>query len=104
MADIKPLGTATNMAMADTTSVPTKSGTAPKAPELPTWSARIAVCGLHSRPKTNSQKGTARKKRRDSNSTEKTMATVVKMAIREQASSKYLKMRSTLTRARAWGA
>ena len=40
-----------------------KSGTAPKEPELPTWSARKAVCGLQCRPKRNSWAGTRSKKR-----------------------------------------
>ena len=33
--------------MTEISSVPANSGTAPNAPDEPTWSARIAVCGLH---------------------------------------------------------
>ena len=75
------------MAISVISSVPAKSGTAPKAPELPTWSARIAVCGLHCRPNRNSCIGTCAKKRRASNSSDRTMPTVVKTAIVEQAIS-----------------
>ena len=57
MADISPMGTATVMAIPDISSVPTSTGTAPKAPDDPTWSARIAVCGLHCKPNRNSVTG-----------------------------------------------
>jgi hypothetical protein len=48
------MGTATTIAIAVIKSVPTNSGTAPNAPELATWSDRIAVCGLHCVPNRNS--------------------------------------------------
>ncbi len=40
---ISPIGTATAMAIAEIKAVPQKTGTAPKAPDEPTWSLRIAV-------------------------------------------------------------
>ena len=40
IADIKPIGAATTMAIPVTRSVPAKTGMAPNDPELPTWSAR----------------------------------------------------------------
>ena len=46
--------------------------TPPKAPELPTWSSRMAVCGLHSAPNRNSVNETRRKKRMASNRSEST--------------------------------
>ena len=49
-------------------SVPTTSGTMPKAPDEPTWSARIAVCGDHCRPNRKSIGETLLKKRKVSNS------------------------------------
>ncbi len=89
------MGTATNMAMAEISSVPANSGTAPKAPEEPTWSARSAVCGLHSRPNRNSVTGTLSKKRSDSNSTDSTMPTVVRIATEALRSSSHRMIDST---------
>ena len=57
----RPIGTATTMAIAAITSVPRKTGTAPKAPAPATWSARMAICGSQRRPKKNSAGGTSRK-------------------------------------------
>ena len=58
------------MAINEISMVPTNSGTAPNEPDEPTWSSRIAVCGLHEVPNTNSKIDTDSKKRRASNSTE----------------------------------
>ena len=68
------------MAIKVTSSVPTKIGTAPKEPELPTWSARSAVCGLQCRPKRNSWGGTRSKKRPVSKISERTIPTVTSTA------------------------
>ena len=65
MADIKPMGTATNIAMTETSMVPVSKGTTPKAPDEPTWSARIAVCGLQLKPNRKSVTGTRSKKLND---------------------------------------
>ena len=75
--------------------VPQNSGTAPNAPEEPTWSARIAVCGLHCSPNRNSYHGTLPKKRQASNATDAMMPTVVSTAISEQPISSHSMMRST---------
>ena len=83
--------------------VPANSGTAPKAPEEPTWSALSAVCGLHCRPNRNSLGGTLAKKRMVSNSTDRTMPMVVSTATQEQAISSPLTTRSTVLRARKSG-
>ena len=61
-------------------SVPTNSGTAPNDPELATWSARIAVCGLHWVPNRNSLGATESKKRAVSNTSESTMPIVTRIA------------------------
>ena len=100
MADIKPIGTATTIAMKEISRVPVNRGTAPKAPEEPTWSARIAICGLQRNPKRKSVTGTFWKNKTDSNTTESTMPTVVKIAIVEQAIRKTIVPFSTLLRAR----
>ena len=84
-------------------SVPVNSGTAPKAPDEPTWSARMASCGLQFRPNRNSVIGTIWKKRIDSNSTEMTMPMVVKMAMLEARISAPRTMVSTRLRARSAG-
>jgi hypothetical protein len=80
--------------------VPTKSGTAPNAPEDPTWSARMAVCGLQCRPNRNSHQGDRAKKRTVSNSTENTIPTVVSTATIEHVSRIVLTILSTEFRAR----
>ncbi len=54
-----PIGIATTMAMIEITRVPTKTGTAPKAPAPAIWSARMAICGSHCRPKKKSRGGTS---------------------------------------------
>ena len=51
------------MAMTLISRVPVNSGTAPKAPEAPTWSVRMAICGLQSSPNRKSVTETMRKKR-----------------------------------------
>ena len=56
---MSPNGTAMVIAMIVIRKVPANSGTAPNAPVEPTWSARMAVCGDHSRPNRNSVIGTA---------------------------------------------
>ena len=48
------MGTAMTMAMKEMSAVPANSGTAPKEPDDPTWSARIAICGLHEVPNRKS--------------------------------------------------
>ncbi len=63
--------------------VPVNSGTAPKLPDEPTWSARIAVCGLQLSPNRNSVIGTCWKNRIASNSTDRTIPMVVKIAMLE---------------------
>src|SRR4028119_1120356 len=73
MALISPSGIATTIAMiAPMKMVPQKSGIAPKAPDEPAWSARMAVCGLQLRPVKNSTGETIEKKRSDSNSSDRT--------------------------------
>ena len=103
MADMSPMGTATNMAMAETSRVPVNSGTAPKAPEAPTWSARMAVWGLHRVPKKNSRGETFWKKSRDSNRTDSTIPRVVRIAIDENTIMIPSTMDSTRLRARICG-
>ena len=61
MAVKSPIGIATIMAMIEITMVPRKTGTAPKAPAPAIWSARMAICGSHFRPKKKSCGGTSRK-------------------------------------------
>ena len=95
MADIRPTGTATTMAMAEIISVPAKTGTAPKAPEEPTWSSRMAIWGLHFKPNKNSVMEIFSKNRMASNRTDSRMPMVVKIAIVEQAIRIHLMMLST---------
>ena len=83
------------IAMAEMSRVPAKRGTAPKAPEEPTWSSRIAVCGLHSSPNMKAEKGMWPKKRMASKSTESTMPMVVKIATSELMTRKAMTARST---------
>ena len=80
MAENRPMGTAISIAMPEIIAVPRNSGTAPKLPEDPTWSARIAVCGLQTVPNRNSCTDTERKNRMDSYTTDSTMPTVTKTA------------------------
>ena len=103
MAENSPTGTATIMAMRVINNVPANSGTAPKAPELPTWSSRMAVCGLHSVPNRNSVNETRRKKRTASNRSESTMPMVIRTATVEHAIRKKRSTRSTRLRARSSG-
>ena len=63
--------------------VPQNRGIEPNAPDDPAWSARIAVCGLHDRPKRKSPGGTNLKNRAISNSSDRTIPSVVKIAINE---------------------
>ena len=67
------MGTAMTMAMNEMSAVPANSGTAPKDPDEPTWSARIAICGLHEVPNRKSIGDTMAKKRKASKATEATM-------------------------------
>ena len=83
--------------------VPTKSGTAPKAPVPAYWSARMAIWGFHSIPNRNSWIGTAWKKRQLSQTSEATMPAVVRMAVTEQAMNRPAIQPSTLLRARNCG-
>ena len=92
-----------NMAMTVISSVPATSGTMPKAPELPTWSARKAVCGLHSSPNRNSNTPTWPKKRSVSNKSESTMPAVTKTAMVEDAISAISSTFSTVLRALSSG-
>ena len=80
--------------------VPQKSGMEPNAPDEPAWSARIAICGLQVRPNRKSLIGTSWKKRRDSKSSDRTMPSVVKIAISEAPMSNPFIQRSTEVRAR----
>ena len=86
--------------MAVIRNVPANSGTAPNAPDEPTWSARSAVCGLHCRPNRNSVIGTFWKKRIDSNTTEKTIPAVVAIEMPAASHRATVTQRSTVLRAR----
>ena len=103
MAANRPIGAATVIAMNEMSAVPANSGIAPKAPEDPTWSSRIAICGLQSRPNRKSVIPTWPKKRIASNSTESTMPSVVKIATVELAISAMRTICSTWLRARRAG-
>ncbi len=100
---MRPTGTATNIAMLVINMVPVNRGTAPKLPDEPTWSARIAVCGLQFRPNRNSVIGTFWKNRIASKRTDNTMPTVVKIAILDAAINISKTMFSTRLRARRPG-
>ena len=80
--------------------VPQNKGTDPNAPDDPAWSARIAVCGLHVVPNRNSVGLTMPKKRSDSNNSDSTMPSVVRIAISEAPTSSTMIQRSTPLRAR----
>ncbi len=88
------------MAMAATSTVPVKTGTAPKAPRPATWSARSGICGSQLRPNRNSFNGTAWKKRQASKTSEATMPIVVRIATTEQLSMRAVIDHSKLLRAR----
>ncbi len=88
------------MAITVISSVPVNSGTAPKLPDAPTWSARIAVCGLHSRPNRKFAIGTRSKNRIDSNSTENTIPAVIMIETAAVSSSPVETHCSTRLRAR----
>ena len=83
--------------------VPANRGIAPNVPSLATWSDLIAVCGLQLKLKRNSVRGTLPKNRMVSNKSERTIPTVVIIAISEQTRRKILKTRSTEMRARNFG-
>ena len=89
--------------MNEMSAVPANSGTAPKEPDEPTWSARIAICGLHVVPNRKSIGEIIEKKRNASNATEATMPIVVNTAIVEQPISSHSITRSTRLRARSSG-
>ena len=86
---------ATAMAIMAMSSVPRKTGTAPKAPAPAIWSARIAICGSQRRPKKKSAGGTSAKKAQASQSSDTTMPTVVRIARAEQITMKAESARST---------
>ena len=88
------------MAMKEMSAVPANSGTAPKDPDEPTWSARIAICGLHEVPNRKSIGDTMAKKRKASKATEATIPSVVNTAIVEQPMRIHSMTRSTPLRAR----
>ena len=100
---MRPTGTATSIATAEMRSVPVKRGIMPNAPDAPTWSERIAVCGLHSVPRRKSSAGTLWKKRNASNNTDNTMPAVARMATVELAMMKTRIAPSTWLRARTRG-
>ena len=97
------MGTAMTMAMNEISAVPANSGTAPNDPDEPTWSARIAICGLHEVPNRKSIGEIIEKNRNASNATEATMPMVVNTAIVEQPISSHSMTRSTRLRARSSG-
>src|SRR5690349_7840188 len=97
------MGTAIAMAMQEMSAVPANSGTAPNEPDEPTWSARIAICGLHEVPNRKSMGEMIWKKRKASKATEATMPTVVNTAMVEQAMSSHSTTCSTELRARSSG-
>ena len=94
---------ATSMAMAEISSVPVNTGMAPKAPPAVTWPSRMGICGSHFNPKKNSNGDTRSKKRMVSNSSDRTMPSVVRMAMSEQAIINPLRTRSVAWRARNCG-
>ena len=69
----------------------------------PTWSARIAVCGLHDKPNRKSSNDTCWKNRSASTNTDRKMPIVVKIATHDAAISRYSMARSTRLRARNSG-
>ena len=91
------------MAMNEMSAVPANSGTAPKEPDEPTWSARIAICGLHDVPNRKSIGEIMEKKRNASKATEATMPMVVNTAIVEQPINIHSMTSSTRLRARSSG-
>ena len=58
IAENKPSGVATTIAIKLINKVPKMSGATPNAPDAPTWSALSAVCGLQLRPNKKSKNGT----------------------------------------------
>ena len=103
MAANRPTGTATIIAMTVIRIVPANTGIAPNAPDAPTWSARMAVCGLHSSPNRKSIGEILVKKAIASNSSDRTIPTVVRMAMVEATISMSRMTRSTRFRARMAG-
>jgi hypothetical protein len=89
-----------DMAMKEMSAVPANSGTAPNEPDEPTWSARIAICGLQEVPNRKSMGEMIAKNRKASKATDATMPIVVNTAIVEQPSSSHSVTRSTPLRAR----
>ena len=100
---MRPTGTATSIARPEINNVPVNSGTAPNAPDAPTWSARIAVCGLHDRPNRKSSNDTCWKNRNASTNTDRKMPIVVRIATHEAAISSNSMAFSTRLRARNSG-
>ena len=91
------------MAMKEMSAVPANSGTAPNEPDDPTWSARMAICGLHDVPNRKSSGEMCEKNRKASKATEATMPMVVNTAMVEQPISIHSTTSSTRLRARSSG-
>ena len=89
--------------MKEMSAVPANSGTAPNEPDDPTWSARIAICGLQEVPNRKSMGEMIAKNRKASKATDATIPIVVNTAIVEQPSSSHSVTRSTPLRARNSG-
>ena len=98
MALNKPTGTETHKAINEIKKVPAKRGIAPYW-DKPCWPdpalSAPSNCGFHTVPNKNSSIGISVKKRTDSNTTEKIIATVVKMAMTELAASNLIIIFST---------
>jgi hypothetical protein len=76
--------------------VPQNKGIEPNAPDEPTWSARIAVCGLQCSAEQEFAGRHHLKKRRLSNISDSTIPSVVRIAISDAARSSAIIHRSTL--------
>ncbi len=104
MADIRPIGAATSIAMTVMSSVPANNGTAPNtsalAPDASAPAPSNALCGLQWAPKRNDRIGTFWKNLMDSNTRDRTIPNVVRMAISEHRIKNHLTERSTMWRAR----
>ena len=82
----RPIGIATSIAMAEMTSVPRKTGTAPKAPAPATWSARMRDLRAPSSARTGSRAAApGGRSAQASKSSETTMPIVVRIATIEQS-------------------
>ena len=70
--------------------VPVNTGIDPNAPELPTWSSLIAICGLQWNPNIKSKKDICLKNLKLSKNKDRIIPTVVKTATIEQINKKNL--------------